>query len=49
MSVNKADIQWLALLVEQAQKREFYGKLTISFEKGVIQRAVKEESLKPPR
>jgi hypothetical protein len=42
------DNTWLMQIVSQIQSREFYGKLSITFEKGRTQRVLKEESLKPP-
>ena len=40
---------WIQQLVSSAQVGEYYGKINISFEKGQVQRVVKEESLKPPK
>ncbi len=42
------DGTWLASLLSQIQMREFYGKMTLTFEKGRIKRVQKEESLHPP-
>lgn len=39
---------WIQKLISSAQVGEYYGKINISFEKGQVQRVVKEESLKPP-
>lgn len=33
---------------EEAQKARFHGTLTICFEKGLVSRIVKEQSIKPP-
>jgi len=45
---RERDKQWVNQLVAQAQVQKFYGKLTLTLEEGVLRRAVKEESLKPP-
>ncbi len=41
--------RWIEQLISSAQMIEFFGKITISFEKGKIQKVLKEESLKPPK
>lgn len=46
---QQEDLTWVGGLVAQAQTRQFYGKLVIIMEGGEVIRAVKEESLKPPR
>ena len=40
--------QWVETILRQIQGNEFFGKIIISFESGMIQRIMKEESLKPP-
>lgn len=39
---------WVGSLVSSAQSKRWYGTITLKIEEGVIRRAVKEESLKPP-
>jgi len=38
---------WLGELVKEAQQKEFYGRLVVVFEAGVIKRIVREESIVP--
>jgi len=45
---QKAQILWLLEQITELQKNNFYGKVTITLEEGLIQRTQKEESLKPP-
>lgn len=42
------DIAWLNTVLAQAHAHQFYGEITIILEAGVIKRATKKESLKPP-
>ena len=46
---KERDRSWIDQLITQIQQRKFYGRLVIVFEGGNLCRAVKEESLKPPR
>ncbi len=40
--------KWVEGLLVSAQKREWYGKITIEIKKGMIDKVLNEESLKPP-
>lgn len=42
------DAAWVGTLLSQAQKQQFYGDIVLRFEDGVIQRAFKNQSLRPP-
>jgi hypothetical protein len=42
------DSLWLETLVQQAQAQGFYGELRLIFEKGLVVRVIKEQSLRPP-
>lgn len=39
---------WLADIIRGLEQRQFYGKLTIQFERGKITTVRQEETLKPP-
>lgn len=39
---------WITALIADAQKKKWYGKMTIKMEKGEVCQVVKEESLLPP-
>ncbi len=40
-------MNWLIKTITDLVSRKFYGKLTISFEKGQVRLVKKEETLKP--
>lgn len=46
---RQSNLIWIGKLVSEAQAKEFYGKLTIHFEKGSVTRVINEQSLKPPK
>ncbi len=46
---QRDDRQWVNGLLTSAQKRGWYGKITIEIRKGDISLVKSEESLKPPR
>jgi len=46
---SKRLLEWASGHIEQAQKSEFYGKLSISLEGGRITRMVSEKSIIPPK
>jgi hypothetical protein len=48
--VNKQNnqLQWLKALVMSAQNRDWYGSITIEIKRGMIDKVMKVESLKPP-
>ena len=46
---DNAQRDWTAQLVVDAQRKKWYGKITVVMEEGVIRRVVKEESIKPPQ
>jgi hypothetical protein len=48
MHRKNAQKAWVIALMEEAQKNKWYGKLTITIERGEAVRAVKEESILPP-
>ena len=50
-AIRKRDEQaaWIRDIIAQAQATGFYGKVSIHFERGVVQRVIKEESVEPPR
>lgn len=39
---------WIRDVMAQLQTTGFYGKVSIHFERGIIQRVIKEESVEPP-
>ena len=41
-------VQWAQHVLEQAQARGFYGRLTFHLEMGKVKRMTKEESIMPP-
>lgn len=45
---ENAQRDWITQLVLAAQRRKFYGKITITFQAGAVRQAVQEESLLPP-
>lgn len=42
------DAGWVSTLLDQAQSCRFHGKVTLIFEKGLVVRAIREQSLMPP-
>lgn len=46
---KEAQRLWLNRLVESAQSNDWYGTITITFDRGVMKRVRKDESLLPPR
>lgn len=42
------DAAWISTLLDQVQTQRFHGKLTLIVEKGLVVRAIKEQSLMPP-
>jgi hypothetical protein len=46
---SKRLLEWASSHIEQAQKSEFYGKLSISLEGGRITRIVSESSIMAPK
>lgn len=43
------DMLWAMELLRSLKTGGFYGRVTLSFEQGVVRHAEKQESLKPPR
>lgn len=44
----RTQLEWAQGLLEQAKARRFYGKLTFTFQGGLIENVVNEQKLKPP-
>ena len=45
---HKSQRQWIEGLLVSAQKRQWFGKITIEIKRGIIDLVRSEESLKPP-
>lgn len=45
MQAQKA---WITALIADAQKKKWYGKITVKMERGEVCQVVKEESFLPP-
>lgn len=45
---QKNQLQWIQGLLVSAQKRRWYGKITIEIKQGMIDLVRSEETLKPP-
>ncbi len=46
---NQSDLTWVHGIVAQAQKRDWFGVITFKMERGVMKRAITEESHVPPK
>lgn len=42
------DAAWVSSLLSQVQKQRFFGEIVLKFDKGVLMRAHKNQSLMPP-
>lgn len=45
----RSQLEWLQGLLEQAKMKRFFGKITVTFQNGMIEKVDNLQSLKPPR